>query len=401
MVVAVASGLGFAWIASLLALVGTHTWMFDASGHPQRNDFLSFQAAGSLALHGSPLLAYSSTALHAEAVSRVGHEFREIFPWPYPPLFFFVAVPLACLPFAGAFVLWVGTTVALYGVIVAATARRYAAFLLSWAAPWAILGTMNGQNGFFTASIIGTVLLSLERRPALAGIVLGLLSYKPQFGFLFPFALAFGGYWRAFCWACLGTIFWTALSCIVFGFDSLVAFTHGLLLSTENLHGMAGIGWDKIQSIYGFARWCGVPEGEASVLQLCGALVCIVAVAGLWRGRYLFPLKAAGLVALVPFVTPYAFIYDFPLLSVALAWIYRHEAFDGTEILLISIAALSIGFFVVHAYAAAPVACLAVAAIVMRRCLRISLHSGMKHPGDLQAGKSSGSAPAVMAGKPA
>ena len=41
------------------------------------------------------------------------------------------------------------------------------------------------------------VLLQLEARPLLAGLLLGLLTYKPHFGLLFPIALMFGGYWRA------------------------------------------------------------------------------------------------------------------------------------------------------------------------------------------------------------
>jgi hypothetical protein len=368
----IAAGLGLAYVVSLLAMVATHTWLFDASGHPQRIDFVGFQAAGSLALHGSPLSAYSAAALHAEAVARVGHEFREVFPWPYPPLFFFVAVPLACLPFAGAFVLWVGSMVAVYGAVVATIARRYSAFLISWAPPWAILATMNGQNGFLTASIIGAVLLNLERRPAVAGIVLGLLSYKPQYGFLFPFAFAFGGYWRAFGWACLGTVLWTGLSCAVFGFDSLAAFAQGLSHSTGDLHVMAGIGWDKIQSVYGLSRWLGISNTAAWALQCSSAVGSVIAVSCLWRGQYPFPLKAAGLVSLLPLVTPYAFIYDFPLLSIALAWLFSGRPFEKFETALIAFAVICTALFVWHSYPAGPFACLAVAAIVLRRCLHPS-----------------------------
>ena len=46
-----------------------------------------------------------------------------------------------------------------------------------------------GQNGFLTAALIGGVLEFMERRPAMAGVCLGLLTYKPQFGVLVPVAL--------------------------------------------------------------------------------------------------------------------------------------------------------------------------------------------------------------------
>ena len=46
-----------------------------------------------------------------------------------------------------------------------------------------------GQNGFLTAALIGGMLSLMQKQPLLAGVCLGLLSYKPQFGLLFPIAL--------------------------------------------------------------------------------------------------------------------------------------------------------------------------------------------------------------------
>jgi len=43
----------------------------------------------------------------------------------------------------------------------------------------------------------------LERRPVAAGLLFGLLCYKPHFGLLVPVALASGGYWRSFAAASL------------------------------------------------------------------------------------------------------------------------------------------------------------------------------------------------------
>ena len=51
------------------------------------------------------------------------------------------------------------------------------------AATWNVTA---GQNGFLTAALIGGTLGLMERRTALAGVCLGLLTYKPQFGLLFP-----------------------------------------------------------------------------------------------------------------------------------------------------------------------------------------------------------------------
>ena len=68
----------------------------------------------------------------------------------------------------------------------AAFSAGAAAFLVALGFPAALWNVTAGQNGFLTAALIGGTLGLLERRPALAGVCLGLLTYKPQFGLLFP-----------------------------------------------------------------------------------------------------------------------------------------------------------------------------------------------------------------------
>jgi hypothetical protein len=207
-------------------MCGLHIWYFDAHGHPLVIDFMSYWSAGRLALHGHALAAYDPHLRHAAEIATVGHPFKDVLGWWYPPLFLFVAAALACLPYATALNVFSDATLLLHAGIIAAISKRRQAFFLAAATPWGLFGMIHGQNQFLTASIIGAALLTLERRPALCGIILGLLSYKPQLGLLFPLALAFGGYWRAFGWACAGTAFCTVLSGIAFGFDTFGPFLH-------------------------------------------------------------------------------------------------------------------------------------------------------------------------------
>src|SRR5271155_2432699 len=74
-----------------------------------------------------------------------------------------------------------------------------------------------GQNGFLTAALIGGSLVFLERRPLLAGICLGLLTYKPQFGLLFPVILIADRRWLTIAVAALVAIALAALSWLAFG----------------------------------------------------------------------------------------------------------------------------------------------------------------------------------------
>jgi hypothetical protein len=80
--------------------------------------------------------------------------------------------------------------------------RRYAgdrrlltAILLS---PAAVFCLISGQSSFVTAAMLLTIFACLDRKPVLAGVLLGLLTLKPHLGLLFPVMLAVSGRWRVF-----------------------------------------------------------------------------------------------------------------------------------------------------------------------------------------------------------
>ena len=58
-----------------------------------------------------------------------------------------------------------------------------------------------GQTGFLTAALIGGTLYLIPIL-VLAGTCLGLLTYKPQYGLLFPISLIAAGHWRPHPGAC-------------------------------------------------------------------------------------------------------------------------------------------------------------------------------------------------------
>ena len=64
--------------------------------------------------------------------------------------------------------------------------------MLALAFPATFINLFHGQNGFLNAALLGAALLALDRRPVVAGILFGLLSYKPHLGLLVPLALLAG-----------------------------------------------------------------------------------------------------------------------------------------------------------------------------------------------------------------
>ena len=69
--------------------------------------------------------------------------------------------------------------------------------LLALATPAVFVNAVGGQNGTWTAALFGGGLGLLDRRPIIAGSLLGLLIYKPQLGILIPIALLAGRRWQA------------------------------------------------------------------------------------------------------------------------------------------------------------------------------------------------------------
>lgn len=365
MTATVAAAVVFGYAVSFVLKYLSWNWIVDARGRPVLEDFVTFWAAGHAALHGAALSVYDAHAQHAAEAATVGHGFDGALGWSYPPVFLLVAAGLASLPYAAAFIAWMSATFAASVGVAGMIARRKLGVLVAAAAPWVVTAVLPGQNGFFTAALFGIALLAVEERPLVAGLALGLLSYKPQFGILVPVALAAGGYWRAFAWAALGVVLWNGAAAAIFGFSTFGAFLHGLRGAAQSHLAVDGLGWNKLLSLYGMARAAGLSAGVAGAAQILAFAALAVAIATAWRLCSPYALKAALLAACVPLATPYVLVYDLPVLSVAVAFLYRHRGFDRVELALLAVAVplaypmpgcpLPVAFFVSVAVAAVAV----------------------------------------------
>jgi arabinofuranan 3-O-arabinosyltransferase len=163
----------------------------------------------------------------------------------------------------------------------------------------------------------------LERHPALAGVCLGLLTYKPQFGLLFPIVLIADRRWLTIAVATLTAIALAALSWLVFGSASWQAFVHWAPLSSHALIDEGALDWYRLQSVFALVRAHGGSETLAWTVQGVLSLLLAVGLAWLWKSRVAFELKASALAAGALLATPYLFMYDLVVLAVAVAFLLR------------------------------------------------------------------------------
>ena len=301
-------------------------WITDRAGMPVYSDFTDAWVAGIEALRGKVALIYEPAEfIRIQPALLRPRDF--FYPnWPYPPTYLLVLAPFGALPYFDALVAWDIAT--LFGciVVVYCIVRQRPAIALLLASPYTLWNFLAGQNGFLTASLIGASLLSLERRPVLAGVLMGCLSYKPQFGILFPVALAASSQWRAFASAAGTAALLAGTSTAAFGRGPWLAFPRELVVqSSLNLFADPDSNWGLLQTVYGLIR--DVHGGAAPAWAMQGVTTVGVAIIVwlVWRSEVRYALKAAMLSAATLIATPYAFAYDLAAIAIPIAFLANDQ----------------------------------------------------------------------------
>jgi hypothetical protein len=289
----------------------------DLRGEPVGTDFVSFWTAARLALSGASASVYDP-AIHHAAEQAVFGPALDWYAFFYPPVYLLYVLPLGLLPYFAALAVWLGATLAGYALTIRQAAAKSFGILPILAFP-AVLSTLgHGQNAFLTTALFAGGALLLERRPGIAGLILGALCYKPQMAMLVPLALAVAGRWRALAGFAAGVLILAGLSWLAFGEAAWRAFLAENVLARATLE-QGLVDPAKMQSAFAALRVVGAPLPLAYGVQ---ALVSLAAVAVMIRLLRRTPdalsqmavTAVAGLLA-----TPFVLDYDFTLLALPLA----------------------------------------------------------------------------------
>src|SRR5262249_50445237 len=202
-----------------------------------------------------------------------------------------------------------------------APGRRAVALVLLACAPACLINTVGGQNGFISAALLLGGVLAIDRRPVVAGVLVGLLPFKPHVGLVLPFALIALGAWRVIASATVTVAVLVAGSVALFGIESWrhyleVAGTYQVVL----LERFYGFYMYMMTSVLAGGRTVGLPYASALAVQVAFALPVLAAACWGVR-RTADPCRRAFVLATAaPLVTPYAFNYDLTALTAVLVW---------------------------------------------------------------------------------
>jgi hypothetical protein len=314
----------------------------DVTGHQIGRDFINVWVGPQLAFGDRLATLFDLAGYHAA----IGELFGQPLPfhnWGYPLFTLPVFWPLAQLPYFAALAVWTFGLFAIFASVtlsqVERSARPYALVALALA-PACLINAIGGQNGFATAALFLGGILLIDRRPIVAGVLFGLLTFKPHLGLVLPFALLALGAWRVVAAAGVTTLALVAMSVVVFGVEPWrqyldVTSAYQVLL----LERFQGFYTSMMVSGVAGARASGLSYSVGLALQAMLALPVLAAACWAVRATGDPRRRAFVLASAAPLLTPYAFNYDLTALAAVLVWqLARPLPQDRGQVLLLSLA---------------------------------------------------------------
>ncbi len=246
-------------------------------------------------------------------------------PYAYPPSFLLFIIPIGLLSYYAAFGVWIiGTLLFYFLVSTYKQASRDTVFLTMFA-PATVITFAAGQTGFLSSAFIFGGFRLVTSYPILSGITFGLASVKPQLGLLIPIALVSAGQWRTVVAAGATTVVLVFVSSLVFGWAIWPLWLSKLV---AHANWAAEVNSRSSATIIGNLTLLGMNLSVARIIQACvSILVAIVIILCFRRGVTM--LGTAAVLVGTFLATPYAFVYDMPMVTNAALAVVNGERRAG------------------------------------------------------------------------
>ena len=303
------------------------------------NDFFVFWAAARFLQHGTLAGAYDPRTFYAFERSLDVHGYGGL-PFVYPPHAALIFAQLSRLPLGAGLVIWDVLSLVVYlagswQVLKPRTAVMFAAVI----APSTVSNLIYGQTGLLTSGLILLGFGLLRRAPIVAGVAFGILSIKPQLALLPLLVLLLSGNRKAILAAAITAGLLVLASLAAFQPESwsdwLNALTgYSTTISAHAWHQQYGV------TVYLTLLNLGAGHGVAIAIQAVVSLLVLWKMTRLIRQDQRSLAIMAALIGLY-LATPYALIYDLPVVStVCLMMIMQgnRDGFLDGELLLVAVA---------------------------------------------------------------
>jgi hypothetical protein len=294
-------------------------------------DFLNLWMYGRALFDGGEPARFYDVATYNDALA---HMLGPGYPgqnWPNPPTALVVMAPFGLVSYFPALTAWCtvsGLAFYLAGRREVADWRILAIVAVS---PAALLCVLSGQSSLLTTAALLAIFAQLDKRPVLAGVLIGLLTVKPQLGILFPFALIASGRWRVFFAAGLTALALFAASIALGGVESWHDYiVKALPLQREVLQDGAGTAMPFHPTIFMNVRGL-IGNHAAEMIQFAFTFAAVVAVSAAFRCRRDSEPRVlqALFFACTVSASPYMGAYDLLPLTFAAVALVAEEKLDA------------------------------------------------------------------------
>lgn len=201
--------------------------------------------------------------------------------WSYPPSTMLIAAPFGQMPYLAALALWTLIGFTSFAGVLGRAGFDTESLVALLASPAAVFCAISGQSALVTAAMLIVILAQLDRRPILAGVLIGCLTLKPQLGILFPVMLIATGRWRVFAAAATTALAIAGVTAAMFGTQVWIDFIErGLPTQWIVLQAADHVAAPFYPSLYVNLRGLGLAAPLALVIQAMAGLAAAILV---WR----------------------------------------------------------------------------------------------------------------------
>lgn len=308
---------GYSALIGVASLVLVAVAWVQAQG-PEGSDFLAFWGSARAVLAGVPQAAYDLTW---QQQTQTGAGFTGWYAFVNPPPFLFVTAPFGLFSVPLGWIAWVAVTYTLWAWAGIEAFPRLWPLVLVF--PGALIAAGHAQNGFVTGALLVGGVALLDRRPLVAGALLGALVVKPHLALLVPFWLAAGGRWRAFAAAGASALGLLAVSWLAFGTATMTSYAQSWQASAAILRAGDAEFFLKMATLYAQVRIY-ADESAAILAAAALALAMVAAAMASWRRMGQDGLATGAVtLAATALASPYLFNYDLPFLVLPVLWLVR------------------------------------------------------------------------------
>ena len=314
------------WAIAALFWIGGSGYR-SLAGPLKGGDFIQFYAMGSVVASDPRAPLYDVARLHARQTALVPESDPELYLPVYPPQAWLLFAPFTALPYGVAAGVWTLMVMAGYAAIVRATwdASRDAlpdGRLVAYAAAafppfWNLV--INGQNTIVPMVAFFLAWRALEKdRRFLAGLTLGILFVKPQFGLALAVVVLAGGEWAMLAGLAAAAAVQLGIVAATTGLSSLVEYAQFMREVTAAEHLIEPDPFE-LHSIRSLVRLA--PDGLETALWLAASAVVLERTVRVWRSAAPVATRMAVLVIATVLVSPHLFLYDAAILALPLLWL--------------------------------------------------------------------------------